>query len=80
MHKGKACCAKCAKKEDKSKEKFKIPRVPRYSAVSGTVLLDAADVIRGAASAGVKRRLARVSALSARLALYKKAKALGLGN
>jgi hypothetical protein len=54
--------------------------VPIHSAVSGTVLLDAADVIRGAASAGVKRRLARVSALSARLALYKKAKALGLGN
>jgi len=79
MHKGKPCCAKCAKK-DKSKEKFKIPRVPIHSAVSGTVLLDAADVIRGAASAGVKRRLARVSALSARLALYKKAKALGLGN
>jgi len=79
MHKGKSCCAKCAK-ENKSKEKFKIPRVPRYSAVSGTVLLDAADVIRGAASAGVKGRLARVSALSARLALYKKAKALGLGN
>ena len=40
---------------------------------------DIAEVVRGASSAGVKRRLARVSLLSARLALYKKAKALGLG-
>jgi len=40
---------------------------------------DIAQVVSGAASAGVKRRLARVSAISARLALYKKAKQLGLG-
>lgn len=48
--------------------------------VSPLVALDAADVIRGAASAGVKKRLGRVSLLSARLALYKKARQLGLGS
>lgn len=48
--------------------------------VSPTILLDAADVVRGAAGAGVKKRLGRISLLSARLALYKKAKQLGLGS
>lgn len=48
--------------------------------VSPTIALDVADVVRGAASAGVKKRLGRISLLSARLALYKKAKQLGLGS
>lgn len=87
MHKGCGCkaCEKGGKKV--TKEKFKISpvkgpgkgKVPTYSAVSGTLALDAADVIRGAASAGVKRRLSTLSARMARLALYKKAKQLGLG-
>ena len=47
--------------------------------VSPTILLDAADVVRGAAGAGVKRRLSTLSARMARLALYKKARQLGLG-
>lgn len=78
MHKGKPCCKECA-----SKEKFRIgkpkPKYPIKSAVSGTLALDAADVIRGAASAGVKRRLSTLSARMARLALYKEAKRYGLG-